>query len=69
MTPDDLLEYFGTKAEIARAVGVEPPSLTDWFNSGKVPEVRQYQIEIATGGALRASKPADRRPANQRVGK
>ena len=63
MTPNDLLEFFGTKAEIARACGVEPPSITDWFASGEVPETRQYQIELATNGQLRASKPADRRIA------
>lgn len=61
MTPNDLLEYYGTKAEIARAIGVKQPSITEWFNGGEVPEDRQYQIELATNGALRASKPADRR--------
>lgn len=61
MTPNDLLKYFGTKAEIARAFGVEPPSITDWFATGEVPEVRQYQAELITNGALRAAYPADRR--------
>ena len=61
MTPNDLLDYFGTKAEIALVGGVEPPSITDWFATGEVPEVRQYQFELATNGRLRASKPADRR--------
>ena len=69
MTPNDLLEYFGSKAEIARAIGIEPPSITDWFKDGEVPEVRQYQIELATDGALRASKPADRRQTLQRTAK
>lgn len=63
MTPHDLLKHYGTKAEIARALGIEPASLTTWFKDGEVPEGRQYQIELATNGALRASKPADRRPS------
>ena len=63
MTPNDLLEYFGSKAEIARAFGIEPPSITDWFSTGEVPETRQYQAELATNGKLRAARPADRRAA------
>ena len=61
MTPNDLLEHFGTKAEIARVGGVVPQSINDWFIAGEVPEARQYQFELATNGRLRASKPADRR--------
>lgn len=63
MTPDDVLSYFGTKSEIARALGCETPSICEWFDKGKVPETRQYQIELATNGQLRASRPADRRKA------
>lgn len=61
MTPDDLLSFFGSKAEIARALGVKPPSVGEWFDSGEIPEVRQYQAEVATAGKLRADIPADRR--------
>lgn len=61
MTPNDLLKHFGSKAEIARAFGVKLPSVTDWFATGEIPEVRQYQAELMTSGALRASRPADRR--------
>ncbi len=63
MTPNDILEFFGTKSEIARALGIEVPSICEWFDKGKVPETRQYQIELATNGQLRASRPADRRKA------
>ena len=62
MTPKDLLRYYGTKAEIARVSGVERASITEWFAKGEVPEVRQYQFELATNGKLRSSRPADRRP-------
>jgi hypothetical protein len=62
MKPNDILNHFGSKAEIARTLGVELPSVCEWFDKDRVPESRQYQIELATGRKLRASKPADRRP-------
>lgn len=60
MTPNDLKKHFGTKAKIARATGASWASVQDWFNNGEVPEGRQYQIELATKGQLRASRPANR---------
>jgi len=61
MTPQQVLKYFGTQAEIARVLGCKQPSVAEWFlPDGKVPEGRQYQLEIATGGALKAEKPANR---------
>jgi hypothetical protein len=65
MTPKDLEEHFGSKPEIARALGVSLPSVYDWFNAGEVPEGRQYQVELATNGALRASKPALRQQTQE----
>jgi len=60
MTPNDLLTEWRTKAEIARVLGVEPPSVSEWFEKGEVPEGRQYQIQLASGGRLKADKPAVR---------
>lgn len=51
-----------TQAEISRVLGVKPPSVAEWFENGAVPEGRQYQVEIASGGALKADKPAIRTP-------
>lgn len=62
MTPQDLLAHFKTQAEIARVLGCKQPSVCEWFDNGTIPEGRQYQIEIATGGALKADKPANRSP-------
>jgi hypothetical protein len=65
MTPQALLEHYGSQAEIARVFGCAQPSVKEWFDNGMVPEGRQYQAELATGGKLRADKPADRKtPAN-----
>ena len=62
MKPHDLLTVFANKTEIARVLGVQPPSVHEWFADGEIPETRQYQIEIVTSGALKADKPANRKP-------
>lgn len=62
MTPQDVLDYFKTQTEIARVAGCNQSSVAEWFSEGKVPEGRQYQLELATNGALKADKPANRHP-------
>ena len=64
MTPTDLLSIWPSQAEIARVLGVKPPSGAEWFENGVVPEGRQYQAELASGGALKADKPAARIPSD-----
>lgn len=61
MTPQDLLDFFKSQTEIAKALGCAQSSVAEWFENGRIPEGRQYQAELATGGMLRASRPADRR--------
>ena len=61
MTPQQALDYFGSKAEIARVLEVTPPSVAEWFQAGTIPEGRQYQLELATQGDLKADKPANRK--------
>lgn len=63
MTPTQALDFFGSKAEIARVLGISPPSVIEWFDKGEIPDGRQYQIELATDGALRADQPANRKTA------
>lgn len=59
MTKKEAIEFFGSPAELAKAIGVKAPSIYSW---GKlVPIGRQYQIEKITKGRLKASEPADRR--------
>lgn len=60
MSPQDLLTEWPSQAEIARVLGVKPPSVAEWFENGEVPEGRQYQVELATHGRLKADKPAVR---------
>ena len=60
MTPAQVLRHFGTQAEIARVLGVKPPSVSEWFDDGIIPEGRQYQLQLASDGALTADMPANR---------
>lgn len=60
MSPKQALKFFGTQATIARVLGVKAPSVSEWFDLGYLPEGRQYQLELASAGALRADLPANR---------
>jgi DNA-binding transcriptional regulator YdaS (Cro superfamily) len=61
MSPEQAIKFFGTQAELARVLGVKQPSIAEWKEAGEIPEARQYQIELATNGELRADKPANRK--------
>lgn len=56
MTYEQSITYFGTLSKMARALGVKPASVSEWKNG--IPETRQYQIELATKGILKADEPA-----------
>jgi len=48
----DAIRFFGSKAELARALGIKRQAITSWRD--RVPLARQYQIEQLTGGKLKA---------------
>lgn len=58
MSPKQVIEHFGGIPKAAAALGLKAPTIYDWIDTGEVPEARQYQIEMASDGALRADKPA-----------
>lgn len=51
----DLIAHFGSQSKVARALNVKPPSVHEWKKVG-IPQTRQYQIEVVTGGALKADR-------------
>lgn len=53
MEPEQVIEYFGTRKKTAKALGIAQQSIAAWVKLGKVPKLRQYQIEKVTGGKLR----------------
>lgn len=46
------IRYFGSQAELARALGIKRASVCGWGET--VPLARQYQIERLTKGKLKA---------------
>ena len=61
MSPKQVIDYFGgSQTAVAKAIGVKQPSIAYWVATGKVPLGRQYQLEQATKGKLRADLPAMR---------
>lgn len=52
MKTKDAISYFGSQAELARALGISRQSVKGWGT--KVPLARQYQIERLTAGKLKA---------------
>jgi len=52
----DVIEHFGSATKAAEAIGVTRSAVSQWLmNEDRVPELRAYQIERLTGGALKAA--------------
>lgn len=62
MDAKEAINFFGGVGKLAKALGLRQSSVSEWQING-VPECRQYQIELATGGKLKADKPALRKEA------
>lgn len=58
MKPTDVIAALGgTQEATAKALGVTQGAVSQWVQAGRVPLLRQYQIETLTHGALRAERP------------
>ena len=60
MSPKQVIDFFGTQTATAKALGIAQSSVAGWVSAGEVPMERQYQVELATNGQLRADLPAMR---------
>lgn len=56
MKPHDLLTVWPDKKAIAKAFGIETPSVYGWFDKGEIPEPRQYQAQVLSKGKLKVSQ-------------
>lgn len=54
MNMQDLIDHFGSQAAVAKAVGTSDQVVSAWKVKGRIPIGRQYEIQILTGGKLRA---------------
>lgn len=52
MKKADVLEHFGSAQKVADALGISDKAVYAWPE--EIPEGRAYQLQILTGGALRA---------------
>ncbi len=57
----DAVRFFGGPTALARALGIEPPSIYSWGKT--VPPLRQLQLELLTRGKLKADARARGRAA------
>jgi transcriptional repressor of cell division inhibition gene dicB len=55
MTLDEAARYYGSKAELARALRISKGAISQW--NGVIPEPRQLQLHKLTRGALKADAP------------
>lgn len=53
MQKSAVLEHFGTVTATAKALGISHVAVSKW--SENIPQGRAYQIEVLTGGKLKAS--------------
>lgn len=52
MKVQEAADFFGGRKKLAVALGISPSAVTMWGEY--VPELRQYQIQIASKGKLKA---------------
>lgn len=53
MQKSAVLEHFGTVTATAKALGISHVAVSKWDET--IPQGRAYQIEVLTGGKLKAS--------------
>ena len=51
MTKAQAIKFFGSQAAFAEFLGLAQSAIAQW---DAVPDLRQYQIQVLTGGALMA---------------
>lgn len=50
---DIAIEWAGSKAELARRLGIYKQAVSSWGDN--IPEGRAYQIEVISGGKVKAA--------------
>lgn len=55
MKVDDVISHFGSASELAKALGVSAPAVSQWISRGAFPAARAIQIEAITDGKFKAT--------------
>ncbi|QYK07593.1 Cro/CI family transcriptional regulator [Shewanella mangrovisoli] len=53
MTKDDAVKFYGSQTKLAQVLKIKPSAISQW--GADVPELRAYQIERLTQGALKVN--------------
>ena len=53
MTPAQVIEFYGTQTAAAEALGLRQSAVSQWVQRGRVPMLRQFEIELLTKGELK----------------
>lgn len=64
MKKQDVLNHFGGVSKTAQALSINKATVSCWGDS--IPKGRAYQIEVMTGGKLKAVFPKSEQPGEQR---
>lgn len=53
MTPEQVVDHFGgSTKKAAKILGVTEMAIRKWIKAGSVPKLRQYELQVRTGGIL-----------------
>ncbi|MGY6039078.1 Cro/CI family transcriptional regulator [Aeromonas sp. AE23HZ002T15] len=55
MKKNEAVKHYGGVVQLATALGIKPQSVSQWGET--IPQGRAYQIELMTGGKLKAEQP------------
>lgn len=61
MNKSDVIKHFGNATKVADALGISQAAVSQWGK--KVPDLRAFQLERITNGALVAEQPASSQQA------
>ena len=53
-TISEVVDWFGSQANMARALGVDRAAVSGWVKAGVLPPARAIQVEQQSGGRFRA---------------
>ena len=56
MSPQEAIQHFGSQSALAGALGLTQPTVSGWKNEGRIPYTRQFQLQVLTGGKLKADE-------------
>ncbi|MFM5008152.1 Cro/CI family transcriptional regulator [Aeromonas veronii] len=56
MKKHDAVQHYGSVVQLAAALGIKPQSVSQWGET--IPQGRAYQLELMTGGQLKADTTA-----------